>query len=329
MLIKFFRLSYLPQFILLFFLELVFWGGSIWHPVESSFETDVYPLYNILLNLTGDIIWLEILLAFVLLYIEALLVNIIATENNLAPKNTLIPAMLFIILMSHSPDLTCLNPVLCANLFILLSVLIILKCYEETNIINHVFNASLFLSIASLFYFPAVFIIIWVWATFIIFRIDNWRAWIISMISIAIPYIYLFAYRYIIDMTSIFDDYGSYLSNVSVINTDYHRLTYISCGMIIIITLVSIFHILMKLKEKNINIRRKILVMIWFIFISSLLLLYGGEHFLINESINFMPFTIFLAFYIGFGRDRKWLEIYLLVLVVLIIFNNYFFNIHA
>jgi uncharacterized membrane protein len=168
-----------------------------------------------------------------------------------------------------------------------------------------------------------------VWATFIIFRIDNWRAWIISMIGMAIPYIYLFAYRYIIDMTSIFDDYGSYLSNVSAINTDYHRLTYISCGMIIIITLVSIFHILMKLKEKNINIRRKILVMIWFIFISSLLLLYGGEHFLINESINFMPLTIFLAFYIGFGQDRKWLEIYFLVLVVLIIFNNYFFNIHA
>jgi len=103
---------------------------------------------------------LETLLAIVLIFIEAWLLNHIINRNRLEKNLTSIAGMIYILLMSAHPSFLGLSPVIVANLFVLLGLSAIFKIYKKPLAAIFIFNAGLFFGIASLIYRPYLILLV-------------------------------------------------------------------------------------------------------------------------------------------------------------------------
>jgi len=100
MLIHFFRKSYLFQYIVLILIALALWIGTLVNPSVILLNTDSFltPGYSLLLSLLHGNQLLQNILAIVLVISSALLFNTALTKFDMVPKNTLVPAMVYIVL---------------------------------------------------------------------------------------------------------------------------------------------------------------------------------------------------------------------------------------
>ena len=326
MLIKFFKSSYLSQYILLIIIGIVIWIKAFITPHEIPESGIVMPFYNLIFYCFNNIKWLAVLIAFLLLYLESLILNKILTDNNIVPKTTLVPAFIYLLLMSWSPFATYLNPVLIANLFLLLLLNNLFKIFRQHDAFRSVFKVGFFIAIASFFYFPAIFIFILVFATLIVFRVLKWREWVISLIGVIIPYIFLIVYYFWFDkLEPAFDNYVDFFSTYPELNFKCNFLTYSIWIIALILLIISLLHIFVKINEKNISIRKKLVLIIYFFVIAIIIFFYNLEPVLINNSIIIIPISALIAVFLSEIKKTFWLELIFILLIVIIILNNYFY----
>lgn len=328
MLIRFFKQSYLQQFLALFFIQLILWGKYLFSPQDTGIFIRIHPLYNLSLNLIDENPWVMTFIAFCLLALAAILINVIMIRNELAPNNSLIPALVFITLMSHAPSLLTLYPELIAIVFILLSIDRIMQCFGESDIlvINNILSASILISLASLSYLPAIIFILLIWISMFIFRQLSIRIWAISFIGLSLPYTYYIAYNYIFDKPQdIYITWLRFFIDIKPITIDYPDPTYVIWGLITVFAIIAIFHTLTHLNERNVNIRRKVMVIVWLFIISLPISLFGHADFLASQSFLFIPLAIFISGYMGTVKTKKWHELIFILYLVLILLNNHLY----
>ncbi len=97
-------------------------------------------------------IWLAILLIFV----QALILNLLCLRFRMSEENNLFPGLFYILLTSSAPDFMILSPVLLANTFALLALWDLFSVYRKTDVAANIFNVGLWLAVASLFHFSYV-----------------------------------------------------------------------------------------------------------------------------------------------------------------------------
>ena len=328
MLINFFKQSYLQQFLALFAIQLLLWGKYLIAPHGIDLHSRIHPIYDIIMDLNGENPWTATIIAFCLLALAAILINIIMIRNELVPNNSLIPALIFIVIMSQGPVLLTLYPELIAIVFLLLAFDRLMRCYGESDIfvINNILSASIFTSLAAFSYLPALWFVLLIWISMFIFRQLSLRIWTISVIGISLPLMYLAAYNYIFDKPKeIYAELLEYFINIKTISIDYPDPTYVIWGLIIIILIISVFYALTHLNEWNVNIRRKIIVILWLMIITIPVSIYSQEDFLVNQTFLFIPVTMFISSFLGTLKIKKWQELVFLLFVILIVCNNHLY----
>ncbi|MCD4746426.1 MAG: hypothetical protein K8R58_09010 [Bacteroidales bacterium] len=329
MYIKFFKSSYTSQFLILFLLGILLWSNGFINPQVFPTDTDfsITPFYCIIVNLFGNSNWLPVLFAFLILFFEAVFFNSILINNDLAQKNTLLPALVYLILMSNCIQLLSLHQVLFANFFLIIVLNIVLKIYVIQNAYNLIFNTGFFIAIASFFYFPSIFTIIFIWFSFIVYRIFSWREWLISLLGLLIPYIFLSVYYFWYDSLDIaINNYFSFFNDIQYINlkNGFNIYIYLIWAIIIIFLLISFARLLPELYEKNINVRKKFWVLIWFFLISAISLIFSGNYLILHTTIVFIPISAFIAYYLSVLKKTLRAEIFFGLLVIIILINNLF-----
>jgi len=177
-LIKFFKSSFYLQYFMLLLIGAGLWVKAYTSPCELSLSDEGSPLYVLLYGLLpGN----HAIIGLGILIFEALLLNFILIRHEIVPKNTLLSALVFIVFMSQSPIALSLNPVLMAGLFIIPAFDRILNAYGMADPTKDVFSASFLIGLASLFYFPFVFVYLLLLFSFIIFGTFSIRMRVISI----------------------------------------------------------------------------------------------------------------------------------------------------
>jgi hypothetical protein len=329
MLIRFYRSSYAAQYVSLFLLAVVLWAGAFWRlsePVNDSIAC-AGPLYHILMNFTGGIRAVSILLAFFLLLFEAVLLNLILINNDLVPRNNLVPTLVYILLMSSTPGLLMLHPALVANLFFLITLHMVFKLYSEAESYPRVFNTGMMLALASLFYLPSAIFLVFVWMTFLVYRLFSWREWLIILIGFLLPYVYLLSvYFFLGRITEYTDALVSFLRNFEVFPEfgKLERVTYISSGFIVFFLAPAVLRLMGEINEKIVATRKRFWAVIWFLIISVGWLPFSGSFFILHLPVIYLPVTVFLAWYFSAMKKTRRLDILFTVWVLLIAANNLF-----
>lgn len=198
------------------------------------------------------------LLAGVLIFVSASLLNALFNRNEFFDRNTFLPVILYITASSFFPHFYYLSGFGIAAFLLCLSFWSFFQLHQNEDARRIVFNASILWSLGASFFpllyfmLPFVYFIIWV------FRSFKLRESVIIFLGIVIPLIYVSAYHYILGDFSFSLWHSSSEIHIGIINV------IIVSASFILFTLLSLGSFLKNLSQGSIRIRKLNTMVMWF-----------------------------------------------------------------
>jgi hypothetical protein len=263
-----------------------------------------------------------------LILAEAFLLNYIINENEIIERKSFLPALVYIVFMSNFNVMLSLNPILFANLFIIISVNKLINTYRKDSALAEIFDASFYISIASLFYFPTIVLFPIVIVGIIIYRSLNQREILISIFGLILPYCFVITYYFWNDrLMEMYHNFGIYFKFKTLPSFDLSQPGYVLVFLESLIILFSFNKLIGNFINASQRTKKNLLIVIW-------LMLFAIGSFLFSPDLNMscfsllaVPLTVFVANYFLNMKKIWWGEIMFIVLIVSILlndFSNYF-----
>ncbi len=322
MLIQFFRNNSFIQFLGLLILGAALWLNVFIAPppiAENSFTT---PLYNLFTSITNNHL-IFIFLTLIILIVQAIYLNHVLIRHELIHRNSFLAAFLYMVLMSHSLQLQHLYPALIGSFFVIVTIDSLLEFELKEDYLRLSFKAGFYLGLASLFYLPILILLLFIWGTLFIYRIPNWRPWVIPIVGIITPYVFLFTYYFWIDAAeSYLTHYQNYFSEIKLLYSSTDGYVRVIMTILVFFMTISITRVLGRINEKKIVIRKKIKIILNLFFIC-VIILFVNNDLIIHASVIYIPVSIFMTIYFSELRKAFWPDLIFSLTVLLIIFAHF------
>jgi hypothetical protein len=319
MLIQFFKNNNPFAFIFLPLLTLVLWINGFVLP-QNTQTKELIPLFDFFGKIPFYTSFILPFLALVFVLIEAFLLNFIANKYEILPKSSFLPALLYIILMSIDNSMLTLRAPVIANFLILLIVLVFLESYRKDSAFSNAFDVGALSSIATLFYPPTIVLLPILGIGLLVMRPFNWRDWIICLIGIFTPYLFVCAYYFL----------NGQLESLGIISFFYSNFSHPinpSSALISIFGIVSLI-ILLSLGDVSNNLRggsqkksKSTLLFIWIALFSPFSLYMLSSISFSSFSLFIIPASIFCALYLSNVKKKWWGEFLFAILFISVIVN--------
>ena len=279
------------------------------------------PLYEMVTKSFGSIHFVANFIVFLLIATEAMLLNYIINENEILSKPSFLPALLYIVFMTTDNSLLMIYPLLFANFFILLAIHRLMSSYRKDTAFPNSFDASFLLSIATLFYFPCVVFLPILFIGFVLFRPFNWREWIISIIGIVLPYIFIFTYYFWSDMLDLWS-YKAFLAHLHeqslLISSQNFYYVLSAVWVVVLFSLGKLFGGA-EISQKS---KKSMLLLIWFSLFGVVSILMISPISIRSFSVFAIPFSVFCANYFLKIKKGWWGELLFLLLLAVVFINR-------
>ncbi len=322
MILKILKSNQVYQFLLVPLIVVGLWMRSILHPgVFPFFEgEDKMPLYGLLSMIPGDRALTDCILSIVFVILISFLILRLNTVYALISTRTFLPLSIFVFIIGGLVTLHTMHPVYFGVFFFLLCIDRVFKAYEEGKLLSCAFDAGFFLGAGSLFYFSLGFYfpVITIGLSLIHKRIE-WRSFFLSLIGVFLPWLFLFAFYFIMDRQS--ELWSVVVQNVitpnNFLRTNIYLQVYLS-----FLTLVMFGSSLFFVKRygiQKINIR-KYFEIFFLIFLFSLILLFSIPA--VSQEILFImavPLTFLISNYLIFIRSQFWGNLIMYIFLGLVI----------
>lgn len=205
MFIRFFKTNQPASFLALPLFALVLWFTS-WISPTAPAPFFAMPFYAGV-DVVNAFPLLSQFIAFLLIVAQGFYLNYIINKYDLRDsreRSNYLPALFCIFFLSLFPSFRTLLPQHFSGLFLLLMTDKLFDSYRKDSAFAHCFDAGLFASIASLFYFPSVIFFFLIWTGFVLLRAFNWREWVISFLGFIIPWLMMLTYYFWFDKLEVF-----------------------------------------------------------------------------------------------------------------------------
>lgn len=246
--------------------------------------------------------------------VSVLLLNFIASKNNLTHKNSY-EILLFSSFLLLIPQTTSVGNVLISNFFVLLALRRLISLRSQKDEKKKLFDAAFWIGIAALFYFWSILFFALIMLTPILYSDNRIRNWIIPFMGIFVVFI-------IGSATSVllYDDFFKIFSLSTEVSYDFSN--YNSVKYMVAITLLfsfgiwsSIFY-LQNIKKKKKMFRAPFKIIILAAFIGFLLVIHVSEKNGSEFLFLLAPLSIIIANYIEIIQDKWFKEVFLSILIL-------------
>lgn len=225
----------------------------------------------------------------ILVFIQALLINVVVAKFRMATSVSLFPGLFYALLVSMIPEFLALSPALLANTFFILAFWELFESYRKNNVAGHIVNVGFWIGVASLFYFSGIVLLLLAVIGLSVLRAFRFKELIMLLIGFTVAYIAAMVYFFWNDQLGFFWQY--YVLD-SFVFWDFKLVatlsTYISLGMIVIVSLVVLGSFNSYFAKKNIQAQKNITVLYWGLFFCAL-------SFLFQKNIQFYHFLVFMV----------------------------------
>ncbi len=322
MLIRFFKNNSFIQFLGLLLLGVALWINVFIAPPPIAENSFTRPLYNLFTSISNNHL-VFITLTFLILLIQAIYLNHVLIRHELIPRNSFLASFIYLVLMSHSLQLQHLYPALISSLFVIATIDALLEIDLMEDYYRLSYKAGFYLGTASLFYLPALILLLFIWGTLFIYRIPNLRVWIIPIVGILTPYVFLFTYYFWNDTAELFlNHYQGFFSQIKLLFSSTDGYLRVIITILVFFTAISLARVLGRIKEKKIIIRKKIKI-IFNLFLMSVMVMFLNNDLIIHASLIYIPVTIFMTVYFSDLRKTFWFDLIFSLTVCLIIFAHF------
>jgi len=289
-------------------------------PERLNFEfLESYTKFMVQIPIGEDLpVALNIFIAGMLIYIQALIFNRVVNNHALLAKPSFLPALLYITGASLFEPFLILSPTLICNFMLILVMDKLLRIGKSPNAIMIMFDVGIFIAIGTLIYFPFVVMLLLIWLSLLLYRSFYWREWVSGLIGFLIIFFFLAVFYYWNDNLTMFYKIWLPLKNKfpSAFKIQYNDyLVLVPVGVMMILATI-------RLREnffRSFISTRKAFQMLFFMFLIAILSFYTKPNFkLYHFLLCVPPGAVLLAYYFSNATKRWFYESLFLILVLAI-----------
>jgi hypothetical protein len=307
------------NFFLFPFLGILFWLKSLISPRAYTFyngETENI-LYKPIHALTIEIPILQIIIPLILIIGMALIMLQLNNRYNIIRIRTMLPAPLFILIVSGFSNLHIMHPVYFAAFFVLLAIYRLFSAFDEVKPYSPAFDSGFFLGIAALFYFNAFILFpAFLIGLGVLSREPKWREFIVNTIGFFLPFIFAFSFVFVLGKVPEFLETLKLNTFTSVGNIKSNLPVLVYLGILLILILLGTLKIVQQYNAKKVSTRKYFIVLFLvflFMLISFILIPATSLEIFVIAAI---PVTFLLANFFVFLRNRFWGEFLFSLLLI-------------
>lgn len=323
--IRFFKTLQPANMIIVPIIIFVMWVRIIFHANPVS-DLKVLPFWTaITYFLNGIPVWINFLLLFGLISTQAIYFNLLINRHEVHYKNTFLPAFVFALLISSTPDLMQFHPIHLINLILLVIIDRAFTLYKSEFPVSALFDCGFMAGTVALMYFPAIVICLFILAVLFIIRPLSFKELLITLIGIFLPCFFLSTYLFWNhELVSFWKSYIGFFHNIHprilIMNNLNILILAISIGIILIFSLLKL----------RMNYRKNIIRTRSYQQLFLILLILGAGWIFFVESIEIIhfafliiPLSVFCSYYFVSAKKGKWIyEFALWALIGIIIWNH-------
>ncbi len=188
--------------LLLFVYALVLKFSLFLHPYFPVLHEGDNYLYRFILTILGSVFGTAALpysiLSFIILFVQATLLNSICNYHKLLPRANYLPGMCYILVTSMLPDWGHFSAPLLVNSIMIWCWYRMVALYNSTSPVTSIFNIGLLLGFATLLYMPAFAFLLLMFFALLIMRPFRIQEWFVGIIGFTSPFYFLILILYFI-----------------------------------------------------------------------------------------------------------------------------------
>jgi hypothetical protein len=265
---------------------------------------------------------LPFIVGIVLVFVHAVLINVMIANFRMANEVTLFPGVCYILLVSSIPEFLYLSPLLLANTFFIIALFELFGSYRQKSIVGNIFNVGFWLGVASLFYFSEFIFLLFAFLSSSILRKFHFKEALITTVGLIVPYILISVYFFWNDQLLWFWE-SQFVNNFGFLDFDikYSIETYSKLGLFAILFMIIFISSGNYMAKKNLQIQKNISILYWALFFGFLSVFLQASIGLEHLLIFVVPLSIFLSFNL-LNLRRSFAEaLHLIILVGILIFQ--------
>ncbi|MCB9015583.1 MAG: hypothetical protein H6541_07275 [Lentimicrobiaceae bacterium] len=262
-------------------------------------------------------------LSIALLLVISLLFNAMLIRHEVGLRSSLFPAVMTMLLMLYTPDAIYLIITEVSLLLLMVSMHNILNLYGEQSPKYMILNATMAVAVASMFIPELIVFTLFVWFGMFTYRINSWREWVISILGLLIPYIYLaFFYFWNDNLAFIIAVYENYFRNWTFHMIKPATMPFITLCALAFTGLISLARFLTDASEKIISLRKKMWITAQFAFAGVGVIIIAGSNVSMLLPVLFLPMAAALSYTIINSRRTWFMDAVILLALLTIIANR-------
>lgn len=260
------------------------------------------------------------IIAMLLLMVQGYLVNLIAINHRLSNEVNLFPGLFYVWCCCAIPDFLYLSPVLIGNTFCLIALYQIFETYKNPACADKIFNAGLWMGVASLFYYPFVFFLIVLLAGLSILRAFNLQELLMILVGLLLPYLLVGLYFFWFDSFDFFweNQISRNLDFFSFGHTVFTWDTWVKLAIFVVAVIFVVANNGFYLAKKNIQAQKKVNILYWVLIAAAV-----SVPFQANVTLeHFLLLTPTLGIFLGLSFTAlrpQWAEAIHFLMVVLVL----------
>ncbi|MBA3898732.1 MAG: hypothetical protein H0X62_00745 [Bacteroidetes bacterium] len=323
MLISFFKpnrpvtlLAILPVITLLLWIP-----GILKYPMPLAFEHSM-PFFDALAFLCSQVPYSAPILSLSLIYLQALLLNHIVNTNDILKPKSNLPALMYVLIMSSVVELQTLHPVVISNIFLIIAISRICTIYNQNRVYSQVFDAGMFVALGSFFYFPAIAFFLFIWLSLLIIRPFIWREYIIALLGMLVPYLFLASwYFWTGEWIEFFKDKITDIDPSTIVFPNLVALDYGLVAYLLLLLFASLLAVFRIMGKNVVRVQYLLRSLVALLVVGFAILLFDSSRNLHTIALVAIPSSIIFANYFLVLKRRLLAEVIFTLLLLLIIFN--------
>lgn len=244
------------------------------------------------------------LLAYLLIYFQAITINNLITSRHMMARPNYLPAMSYLLITSLFYEWNVLSAPLIACTLLLWSFSLMTRFYNHKNEKGIIFNAGLLVGISSFVYLPSAGFILLIIFALIITRPPKVAEWIVAFLGLLIAWYFLFAWLFLSNRLYSFALPHLTVAYPAIINNTW---VYIRLIGLLVLGLAGGILIQASAARQIVQVRKLwTLVLLYFIFGVFVTFINPGYH-LEYWIIALLPLAAFIA--AAFFNIGKWMAL--------------------
>ena len=304
--IRFFRNSYIIQYVTVALIGLALWiPAFVTGDVDASWRSPVAPLYNWIADLLDFWPYALLILAFALNAFDAVFFNSILASNQIISKVSTLGAVVFLLVMNIVPAQTGFYPFLLASVFILMFLHTLFLINQAQRPEFYLFNAGLYLSLATMCSFPSLLLVVWGTIALSIIHKGSLRLHLIPILGLLLPYFIYFSVHFLKgDLMTVLRAYGDFFANIRL---TLEGFSWFRMGLLLFLLIVSAMPLFMPRNysfEKTVTVRTRITMTIILLFFGIFMLFLEGDP--MQSGVFFIALSVLFSYELAYLNGLRW-----------------------